>query len=67
MRRTKEMAMILASAMVLGTLTGCGTQAKSAAEDQTAAAQENKTEEDRLMDAMTAESSVGAQMAQKQN
>ncbi len=65
MRRTKEIAMIVTAAMVAASLTGCQMPSKSQ-DEPTQTVSENKTDEDRLMDAMTSVSTVGAQMAQKQ-
>ena len=64
MRKKNSMIMILTAAMIATSLTGCGSQAEVPVEDR-AVADENTSDEDVLMQAMTA-STVGAGMAQKQ-
>lgn len=64
-RRVKGVALFVTSAMVLSTVTGCGKAAEQVPEDVQTVAQET-TDEDQLMQAMAAASTVGAQMAQKQ-
>ena len=63
----KLLAVMTAMTMTMYSVTGCGTQAKTesteAAETVTDA---EKTDEDRLLDAMSAVSTVGAKMAKKQ-
>ena len=67
MRGTKETALIVTAAMVLASITACGMPEKdAAAQVPETVSEENKTDEDKLMDAMSAVSTVGATMAQKQ-
>ena len=62
MRRNRVMALILTSVMIAGSFTGCGTEAETPEENTVA----EMTDEDKLVNAMSAVSSVGAEMAQKQ-
>lgn len=66
MRGKKEMALFLTSAMILSLLAGCKNEAQAPEEIKQETQQKSETDEDRLMDAMTAVSTVGAQMAKKQ-
>ncbi len=63
----KLLAVMMALEMVTASVTGCGmTAKKESTEASDTAGSAEKTDEDRLLDAMSAVSTVGAKMAKKQ-